>query len=217
MTILYFLNQLKENNHKDWFDHNRKMYEVAKAELVHFLENLIVEIQKFDPSIGDPDALKCMFRINRDVRFSKDKSPYKTYMSGFIARGGNSFPGAGYYVHFEPGKSFAGGGIYSPQPEIQQAIRNEIYFNALEFQSIIDHPSFVKMFGSIMNEKYSRIPKGYPVDFDYGDLLKYKHYVASAEIPSEMNDLADIQDFTVKAFHELYPLNQFLNHALTNR
>lgn len=216
MKIIPFLSLLKANNNREWFEANRKQYELAKSELFEIVGGLISEIKKFDPELGDPDPAKCLFRIYRDVRFSHDKSPYKTYMSAFISKGGKGFVGSGYYIHFEPDKSFAGGGIYAPQPNVQQAIRNEIYFNAHEFESIIMKPSFVKTYGSIMQEKYSRLPKGFPSDFAYGELLKFKHYVASCEIPEEILQNDEIQSFTAEAFLELQAFNQFLNRALIN-
>ncbi|MFZ4463651.1 MAG: DUF2461 domain-containing protein [Bacteroidales bacterium] len=216
MNIIPFLRLLSANNNREWFEANRKQYDIAKSELLDIVVGLISEIKKFDPDLGDPDPSKCLFRIYRDVRFSHDKSPYKTYMSAFISKGGKGFSGSGYYIHFEPDKSFAGGGIYGPQPNIQQAIRNEIYFNAPEFESIILKPSFVNTYGSIMQEKYSRLPKGYPPDFAYGDLLKFKHYVASCEIPENVLQTDEIQSFTTKVFIELQAFNQFLNRALQN-
>lgn len=216
VNIIPFLRSLSENNNREWFETNRKHYDIAKTELLEIVTGLILEIKKFDPDLGDPDPAKCLFRIYRDVRFSHDKSPYKTYMSAFISKGGKGFQGSGYYIHFEPDKSFAGGGIYGPQTVVQQAIRNEIYFNAPEFESIITKPSFVKTYGSIMQEKYSRLPKGFPPEFAYGELLKYKHYVASCEIPADILQKIEVQSFTTKVFLELQPFNQFLNRALLN-
>jgi uncharacterized protein (TIGR02453 family) len=137
-------------------------------------------------------------------------------MSAYMAKEGKSSQFAGYYIHFEPGKSFIGGGIYSPQPEVQQAIRNEIYFNSTDFLNIIENDSFKKTFGTLMNEKYLRIPKAFPADFNHGDLLKFKHYVASCQLPESILQLSDIAVFTLDVFKELYPLNEFLNRAIVN-
>ncbi|NOU46955.1 MAG: DUF2461 domain-containing protein [Bacteroidales bacterium] len=216
MNILTFLEALSQNNNRDWFETHRKDYEKAKSELIVMVDGLISEISKFDPSIENLESKKCLFRINRDIRFSHDKSPYKLFMSAFMAKDGKSSQSAGYYIHFEPGKSFVGGGIYSPQPLVQQAIRNEIYFNSGDFYTIIENDLFKKTFGALMDEKYTRIPKGFPTDFPKGELLKYKHYVASCQIPDEISQLSDIQNFAIGVFKELYPLNQFLCRSILN-
>jgi uncharacterized protein (TIGR02453 family) len=216
MNILTFLEALSQNNHRDWFETHRKDYETAKSELIGLVDGLISEISNFDPSLAHLDSKKCLFRINRDIRFSHDKSPYKLFMSAFMAKNGKSSQSAGYYIHFEPGKSFVGGGIYSPQPLVQQAIRNEIYFNSGDFNKIIHNELFRKTFGELMDEKYSRVPKNFPADFAQGELLKYKHYVASCQIPEEISQLSDIQNFAVGVFKELFPLNQFLNRSILN-
>ncbi len=216
MNILVFLKALSQNNNRDWFETHRKEYELAKKEFSVFVNASIQQIGKFDSSIIGMDAKKCMFRINRDIRFSKDKTPYKISMSAFMANGGKGSQKAGYYVHIEPDNCFIGGGIYAPEPEIQQAIRNEIYFNAKEFLDILNQSEFVINFGSMLEEKYSRIPKGFPSDFKNGDLLKYKHYVVSCKISVDDFQLTDIQYVTIKYFNILTPFIQFLNRAISN-
>jgi uncharacterized protein (TIGR02453 family) len=216
MNIIPFLRELSQNNHREWFETHRKEYELAKTELLELVSGLIGEIATFDQTIQHLDPKKCIFRINRDVRFSKDKSPYKQYMSAFFSKDGKSSQFGGYYIHFEPENCFVGGGVYSPPPEVQQAIRREIYFNSTEFVDIIERESFKKTFGTLQYDKYFRVPKGFPADFEFGELLKYKHYVASCPLPDNIVQNSDIQQFAVGIFKKLYPLNQFLNCAIMN-
>ena len=125
-NTIKFLKELQRNNNKPWFEQNRKTYEAAKVDLQKMVEALIPEIAKFDEPIGGLAVKDCTFRINRDVRFSKNKSPYKTNMAAYFSRGGKKASVAGYYFHCEPGKSYAAGGFYSPMPPELAKIRQEI-------------------------------------------------------------------------------------------
>jgi uncharacterized protein (TIGR02453 family) len=112
--ILDFLKDLSSNNTREWFEMNKPVYNKVKADFENFVNEIIAEIQRFDPSLGSLQAKDCTFRIYRDVRFSHDKSPYKTNIGAFMAKGGRKSAGSGYYLHIEPGKSFVGGGIICP-------------------------------------------------------------------------------------------------------
>ena len=126
--ILKFLELLSGNNNREWFEANKPMYQSAKSLYETLITNTITGIGAFDSSIGHPLAKDCLFRIFRDVRFSKDKAPYKTNFGAFIASGGRKSPKSGYYIHIEPEKSFIGGGIYMPQPDVLKKLRQEVYF-----------------------------------------------------------------------------------------
>ena len=125
-TILNFLTELKANNNRDWFNENRNQYVKAKSDFEDLINRIIPAIHHFDPDIGSISAKQCVFRIFRDVRFSKDKSPYKTNMGGFIARGGRKGGFAGYYLHLDPEQSFIAGGMHMPFPEELKKVRQEI-------------------------------------------------------------------------------------------
>lgn len=216
-TIIDFLSDLSANNNKSWFDANRLRYENARNELFTLVEQVIAGLNPLDPSIGNPDPKKCVFRQHRDVRFSKDKSPFKTNMGAFIVKGGKNSQNAGYYIHFEPGQSFVGGGIYAPMPDILLAVRKEIYYHAPQFKEIIYNPAFKAGFGELMNEKLVNVPKTFPADFADADLLKYKHYAVGRPFQPEMMSLADIHEFVMETFTLMIPFNHFLNEALINR
>ena len=125
-STVRFLKDLSKNNNKPWFDANRKQYENAKTDFAGFIQTIIDKHGKKDESIAHLKAKDCMFRINRDVRFSKDKSPYKTNMGAYINRGGKKSVFAGYYFHCEPGQCFVGGGLWMPMPpELNKCVRSK--------------------------------------------------------------------------------------------
>ncbi|HEX8517433.1 MAG TPA: DUF2461 domain-containing protein, partial [Bacteroidia bacterium] len=135
-STLEFLAKLKKNNTKDWFDKNRKEYDSAKENYKEFLAELILNISKFDPAVKSLEPKDCMFRINRDIRFSNDKTPYKTNIGASIAPGGKKSDSAGYYIHIQPGASFLAGGVWHPEPPQLNAIRQEIDYNMDEFRKL---------------------------------------------------------------------------------
>ena len=152
-TLLTFLTDLRKNNNKEWFNENRKRYEESKEQMLFFTELMIQELHKFDDDISLISPKDCLFRIFRDVRFSNDKTPYKTHMGSFVARNGRKSHRAGYYMHIEPGNSFLGGGIWSPEAGPLKAIRSEIYDNAGGFKEVIQDKGFLKFYQSIEGEK----------------------------------------------------------------
>lgn len=212
--ILNFLKELKENNTREWFNENKKVYESAKDQFEEFVNLLIMKIKEFDSSIDVSSAKDCTFRIYRDVRFSKNKEPYKTNMGAYIAKGGRKSEYAGYYIHMEPGTSFAGGGIYMPQPKVLKAIREDIYNDAETFKNIINDTEFKAMFPELYGEKLKTAPKGFPKDFPDIDLLNFKSYTVTKAI-TEKEILSDsFLDTLMKIFKTQKPLNDYLNSAL---
>src|SRR5512136_197267 len=135
-VILSFLEQLQENNNREWFQVNKILYEKAKAEFEEFINSLIPAIAKFDDSVRHVTAKDCIFRIFRDVRFAKDKSPYKTNFGAFMSKGGRKSHGPGYYFHLSPEECFLSGGVWMPAPDVMKKIRQEIYYNIAEFNGI---------------------------------------------------------------------------------
>ena len=133
-VVLDFLALLEENNNREWFQQNKKQYDEAKAEVESFVNSIIGGLAKFDESVKYVEAKDCMFRIFRDVRFAKDKSPYKINMGAWITHAGRKSPGPGYYIHLQPGGSFLAAGVYMPEPDQLKKIRNEIYYNIAEFK-----------------------------------------------------------------------------------
>jgi len=213
--ILKFLKELKENNNREWFAENKDWYEKSKTDFSEFVTQLILEIRKFDPEIGPLEAKDCQFRIYRDVRFSKDKSPYKTNFGAYISRGGKKLNFAGYYFHMEPGEYFMSGGIYMPDGVVLKAIRQEIYHRIDEFKAIMNAPAFKKYFNGLSEmEKLKTAPKDFPRDFPDMELLKYKHYIMSRDLKEKEVLSADILKMARETYKAMVPFNYFMNSVI---
>ena len=216
--ILDFLTQLKLNNNREWFQENKKWYDATKKEVENFVTEMIATVSAIDASVQTPAMKDCVFRIFRDVRFGADKSPYKTNFGAFIARGGrkSSFPG--YYFHFEPGECMLAGGVYMPEPETLKMLRNEVYYQSSELKGILEKPSFKKYFPQLGDfDKMKKAPKDYPADFPDIDLLKYRSYIVSQNIPDAV--VLSSENYTKQVMDmikELQPFMAFLNRAISN-
>ncbi len=214
ISTFEFLNKLKKNNSKEWFDKNRTLYETAKTDFQKFIDELIVSISNFDTSIKHLKAKECMFRINRDVRFSNNKSPYKTNMGASISPGGKKSFSAGYYLHIEPSNSFLAGGMWQPPSPQINAIRQEIDYNVDEFKKIISDKIFKKHFKTLSQEdKLKTAPKGYEKTHPDLDLLKYKSYIVVEEFTDEEVLSKNFLKQCTSGFQAMYPLNKFLRMA----
>ncbi|RXK83523.1 DUF2461 domain-containing protein [Filimonas effusa] len=215
---IQFLKSLAKNNHKEWFDANRPKYEAAKADFAELVAAVISGTGKADATVAALQPKECIFRINRDVRFSKDKSPYKPHFGASITRDGRKSMYAGYYVHIQPGnQSFIGGGIWMPEPGVLKKLRQEIDYCFDEFSSIINHKKFVAAYGAPeRSAEYvlSRPPKGYEADNPAIEFIKLKSLVVSKLIPDEMLTQKDLAKQIVASFGTLQPLIAFINRAL---
>ena len=215
--IVTFLKDLKDNNHREWFQENKPRYEAAKADFEVFIDQLIQEIGAFDPSIRHHQAKDCVFRIYRDVRFSKDKSPYKTNFGAHItaaAKKSEVHTRAGYYIHIEPGASMLAGGAYMPKGPWLKAIRQEIAYNAQEFKDLIADKSFKKYFGELKGEKLKTAPRDYPKDHPEIDLLRYKSFLATHECTDKAIQQKNFLSHCATVFKALFPFDAFLNRAM---
>jgi uncharacterized protein (TIGR02453 family) len=213
-STLDFLTELKCNNNRDWFIANRSRYLDAKDNFESFVQEIINKIILFEPVMKGLEAKSCVFRINRDIRFSNDKSLYKSHFGAFIVRGGkkNGDKFAGYYFHIEPGKSIMAGGAYTPPSQWLSAIREKISDTPDEFIKITHAKDFIKYFGAIDGEKLKTAPKGYPANHPYIELLKFKSYLVVNEVPDKMVISNDFIDHVVNVFKAMKPLNDYLNN-----
>ena len=214
--VLEFLTDLSANNNREWYNANKKRYEESREKILFLTDVVINEIRKFDSEIPALSPKDCVFRIFRDVRFSNDKSPYKTNFGAFIAKGGRKSMHAGYYFHIDPTGSFAGGGVYMPPAEPLKAIRNYMAENGGEFMEIINNKNFRKIYPIMFDDKLKTVPKGFPKDHEFIDLIKYKSFVFSSEISKTEIASDNLIHKIVDSFRELYPVNRFLNDALAN-
>ena len=214
-----FLKDLKANNDREWFMENKPRYEVAKANFEAFIDDLIKGISKFDPSIAHHMGKGCAFRIYRDVRFSKDKSPYKTHMGAHITsaqKKSNIHTRSGYYIHIGPGECILAGGAYVPQGDWIKAIRQEIDYNGDTLQEIISNPTFIEFFGGLEGENLKRPPKGFEETHKQIDLLKKKSFLAQHSLKDAEVTKTGFLEKAVEVFETLKPLGDFLNGSSSN-
>jgi uncharacterized protein (TIGR02453 family) len=212
-----FLKELRDNNNREWFLKNKPGYDRAMDNFKDFIDALIPRIGIFDPSVMHITAKDAVFRIYRDVRFSKDKSPYKSHLGAHItsaAKKSEIHSKAGYYIHIEPGQSLLGGGAYLPQGPWLKAIRQEIHFNAPVLKGILDSKDFKKYFGAMEGEKLKTTPKDYPADHPEIELLKHKSFLASQSLSDGEITAHGFLEHCAKAFEALFPFDTFLNNAV---
>ena len=214
---LKFLKQLKKNNNKPWFDAHRAQYEAGRIDFSNFIQLVIDDLQRADTTIAGLTSKDCLFRINRDIRFSKDKTPYKNNFGASIKRGGRKSVYAGYYFHCAPGNSFMGGGLWIPEAPNLKKVRQEIDYNWEELQSILKNKNFKKIYGDLHKDadvSLSTVPKGYEKDNPAIDYLKLKSLIAETKVPDEDLLKSSLHKKTVTSFETLQPLLNFINNAL---
>ena len=209
-----FLQDLKTHNHKEWFDENRKRYQSARQNVIALVEHVLADMAGFEPGVRGLEAKQCLFRINRDIRFSKNKAPYKTNFGVSIAKGGRRSPLAGYYFHIEPGGVFAGGGCYMPPSPQLKSIRTHIDRNAPDLRAVLAEQEFKDFYGELQGESLKTSPKGYEQDHPDIDLLRMKSFIATRSFSDQEALSDDFPGQLVDAFATLQPLIAFLNQAL---
>jgi uncharacterized protein (TIGR02453 family) len=210
-----FLKKLKKNNSKEWFDNNRTSYSSAKENYLVFVSEVLQKMKSIDNTLQDIQPKNCVFRINRDVRFSANKDPYKTNFGASFSKGGKKIACAGYYFHLEPGACFIGGGYWMPMADDLHKIRQEIDYSFDEFKKIINEKKFINYFVSLdTKEKLVRPPKGYEKDNPALECLKLKNFI----VMSTIDDSELLGDGLIKKviahFQAMKPLVDFLNRAI---
>lgn len=212
--VLQFLTELSKNNNREWFQQNKKWYDESKEKVLFLTDVLINEIGKFDDSVRGLQPKDCMFRIFRDVRFSNDKSPYKTNFGSFICPGGRKSMNPGYYFHLEPSGCFVAGGIYMPPAETLRAVRSYLADHAEEFLEITQDSDFKTKFPEMYDDQLKTAPKGFPKDHEHVDLLKYKSFIFSKTLNDKEVKSKEYLELMVDSFRTVSPLNHFLYQAL---
>ena len=212
--LLDFLSGLQQHNDKAWMEANKPAYQQARKTLLEVTELLIQEVGSFDPSVAALTPQQCIFRINRDVRFSKNKSPYKNHMGSFLAPGGRNSGLAGYYLHLAPNdQSFIAGGMYEPAPDTLKRIRQEIDYNGEDLVKILHTPSFEQLFGTLQGESLKRPPQGYSADHPHLALLKHKSFTVLHPVQDQAVVQPNFLSYVLKVFQAMQGLIQFLNTA----
>ncbi len=212
--IIGFLNDLKENNHKAWMDANKKRYLTIKGYFETIITDLLKSLSSFDEYMEQLTAKECTFRMNRDIRFSADKTPYKLNFGASMSRGGKKSTFAGYYLHLQGNnESFLAGGKYMPtSPELVQ-IRQEIDYNYDDFNKIIQQKDFKNYFGELSGDKVKTTPKGYDKENPAIEILKHKSYIAYHTLSDEIVFSDKLVSHSANVFKAMKPLNDFLNNA----
>jgi uncharacterized protein (TIGR02453 family) len=216
-STISFLKTLKKNNNKPWFDNNREKYLDAKNNFEEFVGSLLSKMILFDEDLKDLIPKNCTFRINRDIRFSKNKTPYKINFSASFNKGGKKSIYAGYYFHLQPGgNSFVGGGLWRPEPVELKKLRQEIDYCFPEFKKIIGSTSFKKNYGDLEkddNQMLVNIPKGYEKDNPAADFLRMKSFVATKNIADVDLTNPALANQVIQSFKALLPLIKFINRS----
>ena len=215
-TTLHFLKKLKINNNREWFDSNKTEYLASKEIFEEFVSELIKGINKFDKKVSlDLKPKDCTFRIYKDVRFSKDKTPYKNNMSASINPGGKKSNIPGYYFHLEPDACFLAGGVYMPMPDVLKAIRQEIDYNPLPLINVLKSASFKKEFNGLDEEdKLKNPPKGFNKDHAHSEILKNKHFIVSKKFENKVILKKEGLSKTLDSFKAMYPFLDYLRKAI---
>lgn len=212
--IIQFLRELQQNNNRPWFQENKERYDALRAGFLEDVQELIRRISLFDPEVAGLEAKDCLFRIYRDTRFSPDKTPYKTYMSAFIALGGRKSARGGYYIHLEPDNSLLSGGVWCPEPKLLKKLRQDIYDHIDEFVAILEAPAFKAIYPELEGDVLKRMPAGYPVDSPYGYILKHKDFSVVCNKPDAFFSQPDWMEQSVACFEKLLPFNRFLSYTV---
>jgi len=215
-NIIQFLNELQNNNHREWFEDHRTEYKDAQAVFNNFVEKLILGIASFDPLINNLSVKDCTYRIYRDIRFSNDKTPYKTHMGAFIAPNGKSGGYSGYYFHIEAqGANYIGGhllstGIYCPDPKVVKSIREEIMLNGEFFFEAVN---IARKFNLDSSSSLKKVPAGFPSDSKYAQYFKLKDYFLSQRVDDAfiLND--NLINNTLAEFKSTLVFNNLINKA----
>ena len=210
-TVLSFLSDLQTHNDKAWFNQHRDAYDAAREEFEALVSQLIGDIGRFDDLTGLA-ARECIMRIYRDVRFSKDKSPFRTSMAASITRGGKWSTRLGYYLNIQPGgESFVGGGLYQPDPAWLARFREAISYNSAPFKAILNAPKFKRRFGTVQGDAVKTAPQGYPKDHPEIELLRQKDVLAMHNLADEAVLATDFSKHVVDVCKAMKPFLDYLN------
>lgn len=214
VSAFNFLHRLKENNNRGWFANNKAMYQHELAQVAAFADNLLQELNRHDV-IETASGAKSLYRIYRDIRFSKDKTPFSTYWGGRFRRAGKQRRG-GYYYHFEPGnKSFVLAGFWGPSAQDLKLIRDDIAFDPAPLRDILTDSIFTGSFGTLQGEQLKTSPKGYERDHEAIDLLRYKQFLVSRQFSDQEVLNPDFISLANQALKNMRPFLDYMSEVLT--
>lgn len=213
---LTFLRKIKKNNNTEWMKANKEEYLDARKEFEFLVQEIIVRISQWDERFSYLEPKDCIFRFNRDIRFSDNKNPYKENFAAFFAVGGKKSELPGYYISISPKEIFAGGGLWHPEADKLLRVRRYISRYGAELSRIVENKKFVSTFGALSDEHtLKRVPRGFDTDHQYGTYLKLKSLVASQIFPASTALEKGFGKKVDKALKELKPLIDFLHKSLS--
>ena len=221
---LDFLAELAYNNNKEWFDANRARYQACRDRFVAFSTEYIRRLSEIDPTLRGLQPKDCIWRINRDIRFSADKRPYKEWFGVFPATGvpgelktwGKKSQRGGYYVHIQPGQCMFAAGIWDPGKELLKALRTEIEANYEEIEEIMASKQWKRYFAQDFDYAWGalkKVPAGFDPDFKHPEWLKHKTYTVSTMLSDEIVCAPDFMDTIIDIARTAKPMNDFLNYT----
>jgi uncharacterized protein (TIGR02453 family) len=213
-SYLKFLSQLAVNNSKEWMDANKKWYQETRGEFLEDVEVFLKQLSELEPEFSTFKPKECVFRQNRDIRFSANKNPYKLNFGAYFSPGGKKSDGPGYYVQVQPGNSFFGGGIWMPPSDVLKKIRKEIDYSGAELEKIESETEFKKLFGEISGEKLKTSPRDYDADHPYIEYLKLKSFTVTRPISDKDVDSGNYINLAMEGFRKIKPFNDFLAQAI---
>jgi uncharacterized protein (TIGR02453 family) len=211
---LAFLSALAEHNSKEWMDANKKWFIDTRETLLEDVALMLGQLTELEPELAAFKSKDCVFRQNRDIRFSADKTPYKTNFGIYFATGGKKSPGPGYYVQIQPGNSFLAGGIWMPEADMLKKIRKEIDYSGEELERIVNDPEFKRLFPQIEGERLKTSPRDYDADHRYIEYLKLKSYNVTHPLSDKAVHSGVYIQFVLDGFRRLKPFNDFLSRAI---
>ena len=214
--LLLFLDQLTQNNQKEWMDANREWYLEVRSSFFGAVGDLLAHLVEIEPGLATLSPKDCVFRPNRDIRFSANKQPYKTNMAAYFAVGGRKSELPGYYLHIERGKSFLAGGVYTPNSEMLKKIRQEIDYSGDELDKIVHIKEFKEVFGEIGGDRLKTAPRGYPQDHPFIHYLRLKSFIVSREISDQELINGIYLKKAQESFSLIKPFNDFFSRAMEN-
>ena len=221
-TVLEFLAELAQNNNREWFAANKERYKEALAVFVHLSEQYIAGLQRIDPTLEGITVQQCMWRIYRDTRFSKDKTPYKDHFGVYPCAGqpgrlqtmGKKSDRAGYYLHIQPGQCMIAAGMWCPNTDLLRAVRQELQANYEEVEDIMAAEPFQRYFGDFeQSNMLKRVPAGYDADFPHPDWLRHKWLIISTPFTDEQVCRPDFVEHLLEVAAAAKPMNDFLNYT----
>ena len=211
--IYQFLQQIAEHNDREWFHAHQVEYKAARQSFEADVQEMILRIAAFDPSVAYQTPKTCIYRFARDTRFSEDKSPYKRHFGAFVCSHGRKSYRGGYYLHLQPGGSLVAGGSWCPPAPLLKHIREAIVEDIDRFRDIVEEPEFKRLYPVVGDDPVKTMPKGFPRDFAYPQYLRPRLYTVWSPIPDTLVSEPDSQDRLEHLFRTMAPFNGFLNEV----